>query len=137
MVNTEVKKMKNPLSKVKTAFLSIQWNTRRKRFIGLEVLLFTSFMIGYSIIDALFLEDYATVREILDPVEYTIYLTAMMILFTIFMSMFFFGGMYFQTYLTERAMKQMMEKMKNDPASIFNEILNGKAPQGAEPHEST
>lgn len=120
--------MKNPLRKLKTAFQSIQWNTRRKRFIGLEVILFTSFMIGYSIVDSLFLEDYTTVRYILEPLEYIVYLVCMFALIGIFMSMFFFGGMYCQLWLTEKAAKVLMEKLKDNPASIFDEILNGGKP---------
>ena len=120
--------MKNPLRKLKTAFQSIQWDTQRKRFIGLEVILFTSFMIGYSIIDSLFLEDYTTVRYILDPLSYTAYLICMLFIMTIFLSMFFFGGMYFQRWLTEKAARILIEKMKDNPASIFDEILNGGKP---------
>lgn len=120
--------MKNPLRKLKTSFQNIQWNTRRKRFIGLEVILFTFFMFGYSVIDALFLTDYQTVKEVLDPLPYVAYTLSMLSIVGIFMAMFFFAGMYFQGFLTEKAAKKLIKTLgenKDNPRAMLNEILNG------------
>lgn len=110
------------LSKLKAVGQRI--NTHRTRFIGLEIFLMSLFLIGYSIVDALFLDDYNTVDTLLSTNEYLIYFVCILVLFAIIGAVFFFAGMYFQIWLLERGTKILMQKMEGNTSKIY-ELFEG------------
>ena len=102
--------------KVKTA---LQFKTPRMRFIGLECFLGMLFLLGYSVIDALFLQGYSGVRQFIDPALYIVYMLSMFALFVVLGAMFFCGGMYFQNYLLNRATKKMLDEIAENPMTAL------------------
>ena len=103
----------------------VQFNTRRQRFIGLEILLVSAFLIGTSIVNDIFLDNYTSVRYILNSDIYIIYSVCMLLLMVILALVFVFLGMYIQVWLTEKAATKLMEKMKEDPSAILELLQNG------------
>ena len=103
----------------------VQFDTPRKRFIGLEIVLAICFYIGYQFTNTVFLTDYVTVRHTLDPLVYGAYLICMLAICGILFAMVFLGGMYCQRWITDRAAKIIMQKMKDDPGSILDLLQNG------------
>jgi len=116
--------MKNKLKQLKSC---VQFNTRRQRFIGLEILLVSAFLIGTSIVNDIFLDNYTSVRYILNSDIYIIYMTCMLLLMVILALVFVFLGMYIQTWLYERATKALMAKMKEDPTAILKLLKNDES----------
>jgi len=114
--------MKSKLKKLKSC---VQFNTRRQRFIGLEILLMSAFLIGTSIVNELFLDNYTSVRFILNSDLYFIYSSCMLLLMVILALVFVFLGMYIQIWIYERATKKLTEELKKDPSGILKLIKNG------------
>jgi hypothetical protein len=109
-------KLKRIFNEVKTA---LQFKTPRMRFIGLELFLGTLFVVGYSIIEDIFLQGRPSVSTYIDPTIYLLYFVCMMILFVVLALMFFFGGMYFHKYIFIRSAKQMMKDMAENPLGLL------------------
>lgn len=114
--------MKNKLKKLKS---HVQFNTRRWRFIGLETLLFSVFLIGTSVVNDIFLDNYTSVRYILNSDIYLIYSACMLFLMAILASVFMLLGAYIQVWFTEKAAARLLVKLKKDPQAILDMLQNG------------
>lgn len=99
---------------------------KRTKFIGLEVLLMITFLIGYCVIDAIFLADYEPVGTILSTNVYTLYMVCMLVLIAILAMVPFLAGMYIQSYLTERVTRKALKKLVDNNPELLStqELLN-------------
>lgn len=77
------------------------------------------FLVGYCIIDAIFLEDYMPVNNLLTINEYILYMVCMIVLIGIAGFTAFLAGTQFQTWLIKRSMIKMMDDMKNGSLNIL------------------
>jgi len=92
---------------------------KRTKFIGLELLLMSTFLIGYCVIDAIFLADYESVGTILSTDVYTLYMMGMLVLIAILALVPFLAGMYFQLYLTEKVARKAIKKLVDDNPELL------------------
>lgn len=92
--------------------------SQRMRFIGLEIFLFSLFMFGYSIVNAIFSLESTSVSELLTSSEYILYSACMFVLLAIFISIWFIAGIYFQIWSVNRMAKKMMVKLLNSSPEL-------------------
>ena len=102
----------------------VQLKTPRMRFVSLEIVLITIFLVGYSLIDYVFLDGYTRVSALLDPTAYMIYMICMLFLFLDMALVFIFLGMWIQRWVFERQMKKEITKIMDVMPNVsFTKIL--------------
>ena len=81
-------------------------------------------MLGYSVIDELFLQDYVGAAYNMGVLEYILYIIGMIGLMFIFVCIWILVGMYFQRWLTEKAAATLMQQVKDHPETLMG-LING------------